>query len=80
MGGRGVFSAGLSTMGAREVKCSARDPVEGFVVGQKRAHDRGENSGMSAEAAASVSVDVLQLHNAQTAQRETAERGYTYTG
>lgn len=33
MGGRGVFSTGLSTMGTREVKCFARDPVEGLVVG-----------------------------------------------
>ncbi len=35
MGGRGVFSTGLSTMGTREVKCSARDPVEGLVVARE---------------------------------------------
>lgn len=33
MGGAGVCSAGLSTMGAGEVRCWTRDPVEGIVVG-----------------------------------------------
>lgn len=74
------FSVGLGTVGVGEVGGSAGGPVGGLVVGERWAHDRGEDSGMSAEAAGSRSVESIQRHVAQTAQRETFERVSTHSG
>lgn len=66
MGAGLVFCVGFGTVGVGEVGGSAGDPVGGLVVSERWAHDRGEDSGMSAAAAGSCSVESIQRHVAQT--------------
>lgn len=74
-----MCGVGLGTVGVGEVRDTTGDPVGGLVVSKRWVHDRGENSGMSAEAAGSCSVESIQCHFTQTSQTETVKRVSTYS-